>query len=255
MKKKLPMAKAAASQKGLAAKPVKGASKPEFPTRGELYKKAGLLGGAALLSSAIASAGAPPPASKPAPPPPQANKAPAPPPVDTKPAPPPDTKPAPVDPALLVNGSIDGQPLAKQTPKFKVYREGGGIGPAEDMWEPKEVEAYLSWQLAKEGKLALQSHYKLEADGVSLDVDGFDPDKSVGYMYVDKFEDEAITKDVRAKLDAWMKAKKASILLIEVKKVPDAATMKGKILKFVAQVKKAPPTPGTLTAAPVAPAP
>src|SRR6185312_12903976 len=33
MKKKLPLANAAASQKGLAAKPVKGASKPEFPTR------------------------------------------------------------------------------------------------------------------------------------------------------------------------------------------------------------------------------
>lgn len=251
MKKKLPLAKAAASQNGLAAKPVVGASKPEFPTRSELYKKAGLvtgLGGAALLSSAIASAGAPPPASKPAPPPPQANKAPAPPPA---PVPPPDTKPAPVDPALLVNGSIDGQPLAKQTPKFKVYREGGGIGPAEDMWEPKEVEAYLSWQLAKEGKLALQSHYKLEADGVSLDVDGFDPAQSVGYIYVDKFEDwEPITKDVRAKLDAWMKAKKAAILLIEVKKVPDAATMKGKLLKFVAQVKKTPPVPGTLTPAP-----
>lgn len=243
MKKKLPLAKAAASQKGLAAKPVKGASKPEFPTRDALYKKAGLLGGAALLSSAIASAGAPPPASKPAPPPPQANKAPAPP-----PAPPPDTKPAPVDPALLVNGSIDGQPLAKQTPKFKVYREGGGIGPAEDMWEPKEVEAYLSWQLAKEGKLALQSHYKLESDGLSLDVDGFDPDKAVGYIYVDKFEDQEITKDVRAKLDAWMKAKKAAILLIEVKKVPDAATMKGKILKFVAQVKKNPPTPAAAPA-------
>ncbi|MBV8755865.1 MAG: hypothetical protein JO257_01240 [Deltaproteobacteria bacterium] len=247
MKKKLPMAKAAASQKGLAAKPVKGASKPEFPTRGELYRKAGLLGGAALLSSAIASAGAPPPKAPPPNPPPQQSKpSPAPP-----PAPPPDTKPAPVDPALFINGSVDGQPLAKQTPKFKVYREGGGIGPAEDMWESSEVEAYLSYQMAKEGKLNLKSHYKLEADGLSLDVDGFDPDKSVGYIYVDKFDDQdQITKDVRAKLDAWMKAKKAAILLIEVKKVPDASTMKGKILKFVAQVKKNPPTPGTLVAAP-----
>src|SRR5439155_27343942 len=112
------------------------------------------------------------------------------------------------------------KPLATQTPKFKVYREGGGIGPAEDMWEPNEVEAYLGWQMAHEGKLNLKSHYKLEADGVSLDVDAFDPDKSVGYIYVEKFGDaNALTKDVRAKLDAWMKAKKAAILIIEVKKV------------------------------------
>ncbi len=145
--------------------------------------------------------------------------------------------------AKLPDGSIDGQPLAKQVPKFKVYREGGGIGPAEDMWEPNEVEAYLSWQMAKEGKLNLKSHYKLEYDGVSLDVDGFDPDKNVGYVYVDKLEggSEAVSKDTRAQIDALMKDKKAAILLIDQKKNPDAATLKGRILKFMAAVKKAPP--------------
>jgi hypothetical protein len=141
--------------------------------------------------------------------------------------------------AKLPDGSIDGQPLAKQVPKFKVFREGGGIGPAEDMWEPTEVEAYIGWQMAKEGKLNLQTQYKYE----DLQLDAFDPDKNVGFIYVDKLEggSDSVTKDQRDKIDALMKSNKAAILLIDQKKNPDAATLKGKILKFMAAVKKAPP--------------
>ncbi len=141
--------------------------------------------------------------------------------------------------AKLPDGSIDGQALAAQTPKFKVYREGGGIGPAEDMWEPNEVEAFIAWQMAKEGKLNLQTQYKLG----DLQLDAFDPDKNVGFLYVDKLEggSEAVSKDTRAQIDALMKEKKAAILLIDQKKNPDAATLKGRILKFMAAVKKAPP--------------
>jgi len=273
MKKKLPVLgkpTPAASQRGLAAKPVKsGASRPEFPTRGEAYLKAGLLGGATLLAGCGGSAPAPkqpapvtepaPVAQEPAPtptttqqvatdqpavPPQQAQQSMPPPPPDQGPPPPP-----PVDPALLVNGSIDGQPLASQMPKFKVHREGGGIGPAEDMWDPSEVEAYVSWQMAKEGKLALKSNYQLDFDGVQLTLAGYDPDKNIGYAYYDKFGgDTAAPKDVHAKLDGWMKANKAAILLIEVGRVPDTATMKGKIMKFMTQVKKHPPATGPLSA-------
>lgn len=254
MKKKLPvMSKPtpAQAQKGLSAKPVKGASRPEFPTRAAAYLEAGLLGGAALIAGcgspshanttpkqepvAVAPAPAPEPAPAPTPPanPPPQNEIAAAPPAP----PPPPEKPAM---AKLPDGSIDGQALATQTPKFKVYREGGGIGPAEDMWEPTEVEAYIGWQMAKEGKLNLQTQYKLD----DLQLDAFDPDKNVGFIYTDKLEggSDAVSKDMRDKIDTLMKQKKAAILLIDQKKNPDAATLKGKILKFMAAVKKTPPT-------------
>jgi hypothetical protein len=270
--KKLPVVgkpTAAATQRGLAAKPVQGgASRPEFPTRGEAYLKAGLLGGATLLAgcgSAAPAAKQPTPVTEPAPVAQEPAPTPSPPPATPEqpkdvaiagggaPAVPPPSNPPseppqpPVDPALLAAGSIDGQPLAAQQPKFKVNREGGGIGPPEDMWDPAEVEAYVSWQMAKEGKLALKSNYQLNFDGVQLTLAGFDPDKNVGYAYYDKFGgDTSAPKDVHKKVDGWMKSSKAAILLIEVGKVPDTATMKGKIVKFMTAVKKHPPAAGAL---------
>lgn len=249
MTKKLPVIgkpTPASTQRGLAVTPVVAGSRPEFPTRGELYRKAGLIGGAALLATGIAHAGdAPPAAKKPAPPSQQQQAAPKPAPAEPPqpPQPPAPPEPAPVDPALLLNGSVDGQPLADKAPAFKVYREGGGIGPAEDMWDPSEVEAYVSWQMAKEAKLAIKTAYKLDVDGFSYELDGFDPAKNVGYIYIDKMhgDRDVFTKPIRAKLDGWMKAKKAAILLIEVQKNPDAATLKGKVIKFLSQVKKSPP--------------
>ncbi len=188
---------------------------------------------------------APAPEATPAPaptPPPQPELAAAPqPPPQSMPAPPPENPPpAKPEMATLPDGSVDGQELAKQAPKFKVYREGGGIGPAEDMWEPTEVEAYIGWQMAKEGKLNLQTQYKYG----DLQLDAFDPDKHVGFIYTDKLEggSEAVTKDMRDKIDSLMKSNQVAILLIDQKKNPDAATLKGKILKFMAAVKKSPPT-------------
>ncbi len=236
----------AAAQRELAVKPVVSASGPEFPTRGDMYRSAGMIGGVTLLVGGIASADA----QKPAPPA-------APPQQQVKPA---DTAPAPTPNAELPDGSVDGQPLAKAAPKFKVYREGGGIGPAEDMWQEADVEAFINWTMAKEGKLNIKTNYKFEFDGASFDIDGFDPEKNVGYEYVDKldYDKDYFTKEVKAKFDRWMKEKKAAILFIEIKKNPDAATIKGKVLKFLAAVKKAPPATGKLAAGaanPPAPAP
>lgn len=239
MKKKLPVLSKpmpAASQRELAVKPVAAGVKPEFPTRGAMYRKAGLIGGASLLvgggvaSADMAKAPAPPP-----PPPPQQQAKPN-----------PEKAPMPV--SELKDGSIDGQPLAKAAPKFKVYREGGGIGPAEDMWQESDVEAFINWTMAKEGKLNIATNYKFEYDGTSFDLDGFDAEKNVGYEYVDKldYDKDYFTKEVRAKFDRWMKEKKAAILFIEIKKNPDAATIKGKVLKFLAAVKKTPPIAGKL---------
>ncbi len=233
----------AASQRELAVKPVASASGPEFPTRGDMYRAAGIIGGATLLVGGIASADAQKPTA-PAPAPQQ----------QAKPA---DKAPMPTPSAEMQNGSVDGQPLAKAAPKFKVYREGGGIGPAEDMWQEADVEAFINWTMAKEGKLNIKTNYKFEFDGTSFDIDGFDPDKNVGYEYVDKldYDKDYFTKEVKAKFDRWMKEKKAAILFIEIKKNPDAATIKGKVLKFLAAVKKAPPAAGKLAAsAPAAPA-
>ena len=246
-KKKLPVVSKpvpAAMQRELAVKPVSAGTRPEFPTRGDMYRRAGVAGvGVSLLAGGVASA------DKAAPPPP--------------PAPPQQSKPAPLKEAPTegmpnpeaVGPTVDGQPIAKTAPKFpKVYREGGGIGPAEDMWNESEVEAFINWTMAKEGKLNIKTSYAFDYEGVTFTMDGFDPDKNVGYEYVDKHdydERDVFTKEVRAKFDAWMKAKKVAILFIEIKKNPDAATIKGKVLKFLAAVKKSPPAAGPL----VAPAP
>jgi hypothetical protein len=238
MKKKLPVVSKpmpAATQRELAVKPVAAGSKPEFPTRKAMYRNAGIIGGATLLAAGgVASAGD----GKPVPPPP-------PPQQQAKPA---DTAPNPTPNVELKDGSVDGQPLAKTAPKFKVYREGGGIGPAEDMWQESDVEAFINWTMAKEGKLNIKTNYKFEYDGTSFDIDGFDEQNNVGYEYVDKldYDKDYFTKEVRAKFDKWMKEKKAAILFIEIKKNPDTATIKGKVLKFLAAVKKAPPAPGKL---------
>ena len=229
MKKKLPIHQPTTSPE-LVVAPVTGGSRPEFPTRGDAYRtaKAGLFGGATILAGTLAHADAP----KPAPAPQQAQVAQA-----------------------GEDGSINGKPLAKAAPKVKVYRAGGGIGPAEDMWNLEDVEAFVGWTMAKEGKLNLQTNYKLELDGLKLNLDGFDPDRNIGYEYVDSKDSEAATYSAatRAKLDAWMKAQKVAILFIEVKKVPDTATLHGKVVKFLNQVKKAPPNPGKLMASPAMP--
>lgn len=234
MKKRLPVVSKpmpAATQRELAVKPVAAGSKPEFPTRKAMYRSAGIIGGATMLAGGVASADM----QKPAPPPQQ----------QAKPA---DKAPNPAPNVEMKDGSIDGQPLAKTAPKFKVYREGGGIGPAEDMWNESDVEAFINWTMAKEGKLNIKTNYKFEFDGASFDIDGFDENANVGYEYVDKldYDKDYFTKEVRAKFDRWMKEKKAAILFIEIKKNPDTATIKGKVLKFLAAVKKTPPVAGKL---------
>ncbi len=238
MKKKLPVVSKpmpAATQRELAVKPVAAGAKPEFPTRKAMYRTAGIIGGATLLAGGVASADK---AAAPAPAPPPVKQEAKPAEQAAKPAPNPEIK----------GGSVDGQPLAKTAPKFKVYREGGGIGPAEDMWQESEVEAFINWTMAKEGKLDIKTNYKFEYDGTSFDIDGFDENANVGYEYVDKldYDKDYFTKEVRAKFDRWMKEKKAAILFIEIKKNPDASTIKGKVLKFLAAVKKAPPVAGKL---------
>jgi hypothetical protein len=240
MKKKLPVISKptpASAQRELAVKPVGGGSKPEFPTRKAMAKQVGLIGGALIATGGVASADMAKPAP---PPPPQAQK-----------QMPPDKAPAqnPAPAAEMGEGSVDGQPLAKKAPTFKVYRDGGGIGPAEDMWNMEEVEAFINWTMAKEGKLNLKTNYAFEYEGAKLQLDGYDEQRNVGYEYVDKLDWESreqYTKEVRAKLDKWMKEKKAAILFLEVKKNPDTATLKGKVLKFLAAVKKTPPAAGKL---------
>jgi hypothetical protein len=255
------------------AKPVK-APAPEFPKRDALYAKVGILG-ATLLTGACGGSG-PPKSHMPggggtsemSAGPMEAAPKPDDKPIEKKqddtkiadmPAPPPQPEPAKPEPvpeppkpepvASFKDGSVDGKEidLKAKPPAFKVYREGGGIGPAEDMWEPSEVEAFLSFTLAKEGKLNLKSKQKLDYDGVSIQLDAWDAEKKIGYAYVDRFDSSPeITPAIQKKLDAWMKGKKVAILFVDMKKIPDQATLKGKVLKFVAEVKKTPPAAGPL---------
>ena len=228
MKKKLPMAKAvpADKHKGLVAAPVKAASRPEFPTRKELYRKVGV--GATLLASGLASAE------------PQAKK----------PAPPQQI----AETRDLESGSINGQALARAMPTIKMFRNGGGIGPPEDMWQIEDVEAYLSWTMAKEGRLALQTKYKLDFEGTKLVLDGYDPTAKIGYVYVDKNDPDrsALSGPMKAKLDQWMKDRKTAILWIDVKRVPDQATLRGKVVKFLHEASLNPPNPSPPPPAPKA---
>jgi hypothetical protein len=218
VKKKLPVISKsvpAQTQRELRVAPVKAASAPEFPTRGDLYRKAGVLGTATLLASSLAHAQAP-----------------------AKPAPPP---PTPIAGEAVTGGSIDGKALAKQQPKIKIYRDGGGIGPSEDMWTVEDVEAFLSWTMAREGKLAIVSKHKFSRDGVNLVLDGFDAKQNIGYIYIDGHDPQRsqITPAVRTQLETWRKAKTVSILLIDLKRYPDPAALKGKVIKFLHDVRKA----------------
>jgi len=56
-------------------------------------------------------------------------------------------------------------------------------------------------------------------------------------------------KDVVKKIDAWAKQKKLAILVIDQKKNPDTATLKGKVVKFLNATKRTPPTSGPLEGA------
>jgi hypothetical protein len=220
MKKKLPIAKGTKSPE-LNVKPVAAGSKPEFPTRRDAYRRAGMLatGAATILAGTLAHADA----KKPAPAPQQA-----------------------VEMASVEDGTINGKALTKAEPKVKVYREGGGIGPAEDMWNTADVESFVSWTMAREGKLNLQTKYAFELDGQKLTLDAFDPARNIGYVYIDSKDPDAktYTPAVRAKIDAWNKDKKVALLFIEVKRLPDQATLRGKVVKFINDTTKNPPGPG-----------
>jgi hypothetical protein len=143
----------------------------------------------------------------------------------------------------IEEGTINGKALTKQQPAIKVYRAGGGIGPAEDMWQIEDVEAYMTWTMAKEGRLAIQTKYKLDLDGTKITLDGYDPSRNIGYAYVDKNDPDraSFSGPIKAKLEQWMKDRKAAILFVDVKRVPDAATLKGKIVKFLHTVAANPP--------------
>ena len=217
MKKKLPVISKpvpAQTQRELNVAPVKKGSAPEFPTRGDLYRKAGVLGTATLLATGLAYGDVP--AKKPQPP------------------------TTPIAAEASTGGSIDGKPLPKLAPRIKVFRDGGGIGPAEDMWTVEDVEAFISYTMAREGKLEIATKHKFARDGVSLVLDGFDVKQNIGYIYIDSHDPQRsqITPAVRTQLETWRKAKTVSILLIDVKRYPDAAALKGKVIKFLHDLRK-----------------
>jgi hypothetical protein len=225
--KKLPIIgkpTAAAAQRELSAKPVGGkASRPDFPTRDQAYRAAGILGGASLLVAGLAGPALAAPTASPQ----QAQVA-----------------------MSSESGSIDGQGIAATRPKFKVWREGGGIGPAEDMWVPKDVEAFINWTMAREGALAIQTNYRIDGGGgAAIKLDGFDPARNIGYVYSDQ-QSMPLGDAERAKLDGMVKDGKLAVLYLDLKRAPDAATLQGKVIKFLAASAKAPPSSAKLPVAP-----
>jgi len=197
------------------------ASKPEFPRRGDLRSgTAALLGGAALVAAGgLAHAK--------------------------------EAAPAAAQPA----GSIDGNPLPKKAPKIKMTREGGGIGPSHMVWEAEDVEAFLNWKFAHDGHLDIKTAYALDlGDGMKITLDGYDPERNIGYEFMYGDDDSEFTDAAQKRLGEWMKDKKAAVLVINMTGTPDESTLSKKVAKFFALVKKSPPATGQI-AAPEAAAP
>src|SRR5690349_211467 len=81
-------------------------------------------------------------------------------------------------------GSIDGNPLPKKAPRIKMTREGGGIGPSHMVWEVEDVEAFLNWKFAHDGHLDIKTSYPLDlGDGMKVTLDGYDPERNIGYEF------------------------------------------------------------------------
>jgi hypothetical protein len=199
----------AQKEQQLAVAPVRAeaASVPEFPRKRDIRKAGALLGSAVLLATGgLASAK--------------------------------DSGKAAPNP-----GTIDGNPIPKKAPKIKLTREGGGIGPAQVMWEAEDVEAFLNWHFAHDGHMDIKTAYSMDlGDGMKVTLDGFDPNLNVGYEFVYGDADtEEFSDAAQAKLKDMMKAKKAAVLVINMTGTPDESTLAKKVTTFLAQVKKNPP--------------
>ena len=194
-----------------------GASRPEFPRRSDVRRGVGLIAGGALLATTgLAYAGGEKQEAATAP-----------------------------KPALGKGSTIDGVAIAKKTPKIMIYRGGGGIGPSSDEYDVAEVEAFLSWKFAKE-KLDIVSNYVLEHDSVKITVNGYNPQRNIGYEFFSGNDWDEFSDEVKAKLTAWQTAKKAAILVIDISGTPDASTLSKLTAKFFKDIKKSKPAIGML---------
>jgi len=226
MTKKLPVVNdggkrpPSAAQKELKVAPVAaaGASRPEFPRRSEVRRGVGLLAGGALLAAGVGAARA--------------------------------EAPAQGTPAMGKGSTVDGVAIAKKAPKIMIYRGGGGIGPSPDEYDVSEVEAFLAWQFAKQ-KLDITTNYAFDHDGVKVQLDGYDPQRNIGYEFFSGGDWDEFTDALKAKLAQFQTDKKAAILLIDISGTPDASTLSKQVSKFFTKIKKTKPALGMLAKSPV----
>jgi hypothetical protein len=79
---------------------------------------------------------------------------------------------------------------------------------------------------------AIQENYPFRADGLEVELDGYDPQARVGYEYLtseDGVEPPA--------LDRLMRQDTCSLFLIDESQVPDAPTMLAAVFEFFRQIE------------------
>jgi len=86
-----------------------------------------------------------------------------------------------------------------------------------------------------EAGLVIQDGYPLDAEGIVVNLDGFDPARRVGYEYITtEAGDRAdVTPDVVAALDERMEKGDLFVLLIDEEDVRDEASLRKAAARFL----------------------
>jgi hypothetical protein len=138
-------------------------------------------------------------------------------------------------------GSIDGKPPG-ENPHVRVTR-GHGIHASAHVDE-SDVLAFLTWQFAHHG-LDIQRSYILQYEGTTVECDGFDPVRNVGFVHHFGAHGR-LDPQVKQRLAEWQKQNVAAILYLDDAGTPDEPTLTTRVERFFKALKRAMPKPGRL---------
>lgn len=86
----------------------------------------------------------------------------------------------------------------------------------------------------------IHESYRFESEGVSLEIDGFDPATRVGYEYLTTAagDREDVTPEEIARLDAWNREGKVHVLLIDEVEGLDEGGLEATAELFLAELRR-----------------